>query len=111
MRIEYEPIFNFESCNICNYCEKCLASYPVYKLKWQNKNVKCVLNDNRSIVVYPKFSEPIRYAYRNIKRIEMRPWMKLVLILDEDKEIEFRGWRRKSAFYAIKNYFTRQLLV
>ena len=56
------------------------TQFPIYNLKWNNKKVRCVLNDNRSIVISAKNSQPIRYYYRNIKRIEKRPWMKLVLI-------------------------------
>ena len=108
MSVKYQPLSNFTS---CDYCDNCLAAFPIYNLKWNNKKVRCVLNDNRSIVISPKNSQPIRYYYRNIKRIEKRSWMKLVLIMDHDQEVEFRGWHRRSAFNALKKYFTRQLLV
>ena len=108
MPAKYQPITNYDGNDIC---EQCLAAFPVYTLKWKNKKVDCVLNDNRSIVIYSKNSAPVRYYYRNIKRIEKRSWMKLVLIMDEDEEVVFRGWQRKSAFNALKKYFIRQLLV
>ena len=108
MSARYQPITNYES---CNYCDKCLCAFPVYKLKWKNRKVDCVLNENRSVVLYSKNSQPVRYYYRNIKRIEKRSWMKLILVLDENKEVELRGWHRNSAFSALKKYFTRQLLV
>lgn len=108
MSARYQPITNYDS---CDYCDKCLSAFPVYKLKWKNKKVRCVLNDNRSVVLYSKNSQPVRYYYRNIKRIEKRPRMKLILLLGENEEVELRGWQRKSAFNALKNYFTQQILV
>ena len=108
MTNQYQPINNYES---CDYCDKCLCKYKKYNLKWNNKSFKCVLNDNRSIVLYGKHSQPVRFNYRNIKRIEMRKWMKIVLIMDHDQEIVFKGWRRKSVFNALKNYFTLQMIV
>lgn len=94
---------------ITNCCDHCLTKYEIYNFKWNKVPVKCILNDARGVVLYPKNSNFVRFNYKNIKRIEMRPCMKLILVLD-DSEVVLKGFRRKTAFYKLRDYFQRQLL-
>ena len=103
----YELLENYES-NYC-VCDKCLEKLTTYTLKWNGKKFKCILNDNRKVVLTSPTSQPIIFHYRDIRCIEMRRWMKIVLVM-KDREIVLSGFRRKSAFYKLKSYFSRQLL-
>ena len=102
----YSRLYELESNHIC---EECLIKLTSYSIKWNNKTFKCIPNNCRAVTLYSKTSPPINFNYSDIKRIEMRPWMKTVLVL-ADSEIILSGFRRKSIFKVIKDCFTRQLL-
>jgi len=103
----YDPL---PSCEMKTTCEACLSRYPVYNMKWNKQKLKCIVNDTRSVVFYTKCGQPVRLLYKDIKRIEMRRWMKMVIVL-HDKEIILCGWRSKSMFYHLKRCFTNQMIV
>jgi hypothetical protein len=90
-------------------CEECLTKLPVYSIKWNNKKFKCITNDGRGVTLYSNTSAPVTFYYRDIKRVELRRWMKTVLVLSE-REIVLSGYRRKSIFNSLKQYFKRQML-
>ena len=90
-----------------NHCELCYAPYKVYKGKFQNTKVCCVLNDNRAVVLYFKNSPPIRLLYQDIKRIEKRGCRQLVLVL-RDNEIVINSYKRKSMFNHLRHCLLSQ---
>lgn len=102
----YSRLYEVENNHIC---EQCLTKLPAYSIKWNNKTFKCVPNNCRAVTLYSKTSAPVNFYYRDIKRIEMRSWMKTVLVL-ADREIILSGFRRKSIFNIIRDCFSRQLL-
>ena len=91
-------------------CETCLSNYKQFHMKWNGHKVKCVVNDSRSVVFYSKMGAPMRLLYKDIKRIEMRSWMKLVFII-HNREIVISGFRRKSMFNHLKKCLNNQMLV
>ncbi|MGI9554903.1 MAG: hypothetical protein ACR2M6_02910 [Vampirovibrionia bacterium] len=102
----YSRLYELESNHIC---EECLTKLPAYSIKWNNKTFKCIPNNCRAVTLYSKKSAPVSFNYRDIKSIELRSWMKTVLVL-ADREIILSGFRRKSIFNVIRGCFTRQLL-
>lgn len=101
----YDPLPQYP---VKTVCEACLTPYKIYNMKWNKKHIKCIVNDTRSIVFYIKDGQPVRLLYKDIKRIEMRRWMKIVLVL-HNKEIVLSGYRRKSMFNHIKQCFIEQI--
>ena len=104
---------NYSALNVYDLkevCENCLCKYKQYSMTWNNKTVKCVVNDNRSVVFYTKHGQPMRLLYKDIKRVELRPCMKLVFIL-HNSEIVVSGFKRKSMFNHLKRCLENQLLV
>ena len=101
----YYPLPTTNSMQICN---QCLGEMSMYNINWNGTKFRCVLNDNRSVVLYSNTGPPFRFYYRDIKRIELRLWFKVVLVL-ENREIILSGYRRKSIFNALNKYFIRQV--
>lgn len=102
----YDPLPPYE---IKTVCEACLTRYRVYHMKWNKQKLKCIVNDNRSVVFYTENGQPVRLLYKDIKRIEFRRWMKIAIILN-DKEMVLHGWRSKSLFNHLKRCFTNQMI-
>lgn len=105
--MSYQQLPTTEVGRICEYC---LGDMTMYNIKWNGKKFRCVLNDNRSVVLCSNTGAPVRFYYREIKRVELRRWFKVVLVL-ENREVILSGYRRKSIFNAMKKYFMRQLQV
>ena len=107
---EYEPLddIHYEK-KMC--CETCLASYPVYKVKYNNCKMICVVNDSKRMVFYNSTThEKVKcIPYFDIKRIETRRWRKLVLIL-RNGEMVLHGSDSKKMFIKLKEYLMNQLL-
>jgi hypothetical protein len=91
-------------------CDSCLTHYKTYSMTMNNQKYKCIVNDNRNIVLISASGIPIRLPYKKIKRLEKRGWFSLVFVLS-DKEILITGFRRNTMFNHIKTCFTNQLLV
>jgi hypothetical protein len=108
MPVPYELIVNTNA-DPEKYCESCLTEFAVFNLTWNKKRFSCVLNNKRSIVLMAPHSQPFRFYYRDIIRIDYRRWMKVVLVL-ADREIELKGFRARSAFKALRYYFLRQMV-
>lgn len=102
----YDPL---PQCPVKTKCEACLSPYKMYNMKWNKQKLKCVVNDTRSVIFYVNNGQPVRLLYSDIKRIEMRRWMKIVIVL-HNKEIILSGYRRKSMFYHLKQCFVDQLI-
>jgi hypothetical protein len=107
---DYEPLddiqYEKKEC-----CETCLTTYPVYKMKYDNRKVDCVVNDSREVVFYmPSTNETsIRIPYSDIKQIELRGWRELVLVLS-NREVVLRGSNRKKMFSKLRECLMNQLL-
>ena len=91
-------------------CESCLSNYKQFDMKWNGKKVMCIVNDSRSVVFYSKNGTSMRLLYKDIQRIEMRCWFKLVFVLS-NREIVISGFRRKSMFNHLKKCLINQMLV
>ena len=91
-------------------CETCLSNYRQFHMKGNGHKIKCIVNDSRSVVFYPKNGATMRLLYADIKRIELRGWFKLVFVLS-NREIVVSGFRRKSMFKHLKKCLNNQMLV
>lgn len=91
-------------------CETCLSNYRQFHMKWNGHKIKCIVNDSRSVVFYPKNGSTMRLLYKDIKRIELRSWFKLVFVLS-NREIVISGFRRKSMFNHLKKCLQNQMLI
>lgn len=96
--------------DIKEICETCLSNYRQFHMKWNGKKVMCIVNDSRSVVFYPKNGSPMRLLYKDIQRIELRGWFKMVFVLS-NREIVISGFRRKSMFKHLKECLNNQMLV
>ena len=96
--------------DIKEVCETCLSNYKQFNMKWNGNKVKCIVNDSRSVVFYSKNGTSMRLLYKDIQRIELRGWFKLVFVLSNN-EIVISGFRRKSMFNHLKNCLNNQMLV
>ena len=108
-KYEYEPLDDIEyEKNEC--CKTCLTSYPVYRMKYNNIKVNCVVNDMRHVVFYkPSTNETLlRISYSEIKQIELRRWHQFVLVLT-NREIVLRGGYYKRMFIKLRECLMNQL--
>lgn len=107
MRPRYSALSVYDMKEVC---ESCLSNYKQFKMKYNKTKVKCIVNDSRSVVFYTRTGLPVRLLYQDIKRIEMRSWMKLVFVLS-NREIVISGFRRKSMFNHLKKCMQNQMIV
>lgn len=108
---EYEPLDDIQyEKNTC--CETCLTSYPIYKMKYNNKKMECIVNDLKNVVLYiPSTNETsMRIPYSDIKRIELRRWRKFVLVLT-NHEVVLCGCDYKKMFVKLRECLMNQLVV
>ena len=88
-------------------CDYCFTPYKLYNVKWNKNKLRCVLNDNRSVIFYSNDKPPLRILYSDIKRIEKRGWMKMAFILKQN-EIVIKSFRKNTMFNQLKKYFISQ---
>lgn len=88
-------------------CDYCFTPFKFYNVKWNKQKLRCVLNDNRSVIFYSNDKPPLKILYSDIKRIEKRGWMKMAFVLKEN-EIVIKCFKKNTMFNHLKRSFLAQ---
>ena len=89
-------------------CQACLSLYKVYEMKFNKLDVKCVINDNRSVVIYFNNGRTMTIPYTHIKSIESRKYFNTTIVLANSKII-VTGWKSKSLFRHLRQCLINQM--